>query len=262
MKKIIGLLFPIFLFFSCYNGAFDDVLFRTTSDPFYDTPEADSLTLEHTVYLTWQADEACDEFLLMRSSDATLLSFECIYRGKGTNYTDTSLPDGQLYIYRLDKIRGKKCFTGNTYAYGFSSDCRKDEYEGNDTQQNSTLLEYDRICNLPCITYNTQSKTFLDEDWFSLSIPPRRTAEIVISQANLSGNASAGSATNLMVQVPGSSGNPVSHLTAFQIENPAYETKTYYFKVYPNTTGLFSSERIFVIEYTVSLNQIINYTSS
>ena len=53
IKKIIILIFTSLFFFSCYNNAFNEILFRTINDPFDDVPEADSLTTEHTVYLSW-----------------------------------------------------------------------------------------------------------------------------------------------------------------------------------------------------------------
>lgn len=261
MKRCFLILIPLIFFSSCYHAPFEDVLFRTTQDPFYDTPQADSLSLENTVFLNWKEDDAADEFCLMRSFDGPELNFNCIYKGKETSFKDTYMSEGDLYIYRLDKIRGSKYFEGKSYAFGYASNCRNDECEDNNTQEKSTFLEYDRICNLPCVSYNTENHIDLDEDWYYISIPPRRTAEIVIGQANLIGNAAKNAPTNLMIQIVGKASEPVTHQKAYQIQNTSNETKTFYFKIYPKTTGLFSSNKIFVIEYKVSLNQIINYTS-
>ena len=57
IKKVMFLIFTSLSFSSCYNSAFDEILFRTTDDPFDDTPVTDSLTTEHTVYLSWKKDD-------------------------------------------------------------------------------------------------------------------------------------------------------------------------------------------------------------
>lgn len=260
MIKAVFLLAMTMLFMSCLQNDLEEILFRTTDDPFPDVPLADSLSLEHTIYLTWRPDDACDRFRLMRAHDQPSLSFSCIYEGNDIRYTDSSPNDYNRYVYRLDKTRGGKYFEGKEYAYGYSSDCRKDACEPNDTESEATYLEYDRICNLPCVRYIANNVELLDCDWFYISIPPRRAADVVISQSNLE-NESEGAATNLKIQVAGSTSKAVRQKVATVINNPSYETKNFFFKVYPETTGLFSKDGcITVIEYTVSLNQIRNYS--
>ena len=82
MKKHLILAAAAILLCSCSRNAFEDDLFRTTDDPFQDVPSADSLSLEHTVYLSWKSDDACDTFRLMRSYDSETLSFSCVYEGR------------------------------------------------------------------------------------------------------------------------------------------------------------------------------------
>ncbi len=260
MKKHLILAAAVILLCSCSHNAFEDDLFRTTDDPFQDIPSADSLSLEHTVYLSWKSDDACDMFRLMRSYDSETLSFSCVYEGRGTSYTDTDLTDNYRYIYRLDKTRGGRCFEGKSYAYGYSSECRKDACEPNDTEAHATWLEYDRICNIPCVRYVTGNREVMDCDWFYVDIPPRREAHIVVSQDNLEGNKTEGARTQLKFQQPGLEGQPINQKTANKIRNTSFRTKRFYFKIYPETTGLFTDSNTTVIEYTVSLNQIINYT--
>lgn len=247
------------LFTSCYNNAFNDVLFRTTEDPFCDTPETDSLSLEHTVYLKWKEDEGSDKFRLMRSPDQNQLSFTCIYEGTETSYTDSEISSGNRYIYRLDKIRGSKYFEGNTYGYGYSSDCRKDAYENNDTEHNATFLESDLICNIHCVKYFTNNKEYMDTDWFYVTVPPRRTAEIIINQQNLA-NSMNGTETDLKIQVAGRDIRSVCQNIATPIENTEFYTQVFYFKVFPERTTLsLGNTNTYIIEYTVSLNQIVKY---
>lgn len=262
MKKIDILLLLLAMFlYSCKENSFEEIVFRTQEDPFYDVPNAESLTLENTIYLSWKGDDGTDTFYLMRSNDQSSLNFSCIYKGNKTFYTDTNLKELNRYIYRLDKKRGNEYFTGQSYAYGFSSTFRNDECEPNNTEENATFLEYDRICNLPCIKYITENKTFLDSDWFYVSVPPRRIAEIVVRQNGLE-NTSDGAETNLKIQIAGKLSEAIKQNNSIQIKNPSYKTKNIYFKIMSEETELFSENSYFtVIEYTVSLNQIINYSS-
>ena len=105
MKKTLIVILSSLCFVSCYNNAFNDVLFRTTSDPFYDTPVTDSLRLEHTVFLNWKEDKGCDRFCLMRSFDNDNLDFKCIYEGTEVSYVDNQLEDNARYIYRMARNR-------------------------------------------------------------------------------------------------------------------------------------------------------------
>ena len=178
-KKAMFLIFTSLWFFSCYNNAFNEILFRTADDPFDDVPATDSLTTEHTVYLSWKEDDAADNFYLMRSFDAISLDWICVYEGKSTSYTDTNLIDNEKYIYRLDKTRGAKCFEGKKYGYGWSSGTIIDYCESNDVPEDAAFLEYDRICNLPCVGFVTDNKEILDEDWFYVTVPPMRQADII-----------------------------------------------------------------------------------
>ncbi|MGN0739534.1 MAG: hypothetical protein ACI4LX_05125 [Treponema sp.] len=262
MKLIKKLFFPFLtvpLLFPCCRSEFDEAVFRNMSDPFYDSPQADSLVTEHTVYLSWKEDDAADRFYLMRSPDTVPLFWSCIYEGSGTGFTDTNLSDNERYVYRLDKARGQKYFAGKEYGYGWSSGTRKDFCEPNDTEQTAVFLEYDRICSLTCAGFVTDKKEFLDEDWFYVTVPPMRQADIVIGQHNLD-NATAGAGTNLRIQVSGFESQSVRHLVACPIKNTGYETKNFYFRIFPERTSLSSGNTFCtVIEYTVSLNQIIKY---
>lgn len=259
IKKVIILIFVLLCFSSCYNSAFNEILFRTTDDPFDDTPITDSLTTEHTVYLSWEKDDAADSFCLMRSFDTVPLDWSCVYKGSETSYTDTDFMNNEKYIYRLDKTRGSKYFQGKKYGYGWSSGTIRDYCESNDIPEKAAFLEYDRICNLPCVGFVTDNKEILDEDWFYVTIPPMRQADIIVGQHNLT-NTTLGAETNLRIQLSGLESQSVRHQVAYQIQNTSYETKNFYFKVFPERTSLSSGNSFCtVIEYTVSLNQITKY---
>ncbi len=258
MRKILFLIFISIILTSCTNNSFETILFRTTEDPFFDVPDIDSLTLEHTICLSWKIDDACDTFYLMRSNDQKTLDFSCVYEGTDLEYIDTKIADNNRYIYRLDKKRGNKYFTGKEYAYGFSIDCRRDSSESNDIQEEATFLEYDLSCNLPCIRFITNNKQIIDTDWFYIEVPARRSAEILINQSHLA-NSSTNAPTNLNIQIVGSTSSPVRQKSGIVIQNFSYNKQIYYFNIYPETTGLLSQDsNTAIIEYTISLNRIYN----
>ena len=258
MKKFILLICMVVLF-SCSQNVFEEILFRTKEDPFFDTPTANSLSLENTIFLKWREDSASDVFYLMRSPDQPNLNFTCVYIGQETSFVDSGLDINNRYIYRLDKSRGEKFFTGNSYAYGCVLNCRKDNYEDNNNEQKATLLEHDLQCNLPCVRYITENKMYLDEDWFYVTVPPKRIAEILISQKGL-GDTSIDSETSIYLQEVGATEISVKQKSAIHLANASNETKKLLFRIYPKTVDLFSSDSFSsVIEYTISLNKIFNY---
>ncbi|MBR7064680.1 MAG: hypothetical protein IKI31_06010, partial [Treponema sp.] len=149
---------------SCYNGTFNEAIFRTMNDPSDECAKVSFTSKECTIYVSWQKDNGADSFRLMRSIDNTFLNFSCIYEGRNTNYVDSDVIEKTRYVYRLDKIRGSKYYAGKYFSYGFASDCRMDEYENNDTEECATFLESDLICNLPCARFVTKGHEMFDED--------------------------------------------------------------------------------------------------
>jgi hypothetical protein len=258
IKKILFLAFTLICFFSCYNNAFNEILFRTTNDPFDDKPTADSLRTEHTVYLSWKEDAAADSFCLMRSFDTVPLGWSCIYEGNATSYTDEQLPDKDLYIYRLDKIRGSKYFEGKEYAYGFSLDGRKDRFEPNDKDIMATNYKSPMSCTLPCVCFKTNNKTIIDADWFSINLSPYQSAHIVIRQTNFT---KPDDSTYLKYQELGKESESVTSGHAKVISNSSLEPQTLYFKIYPETTELISgSNGIALIQYTITCSNWTAYS--
>lgn len=252
----------VLLFISCKENEFEPVLFRTQTDPFLDVPHVDSLLRENTVFLDWKDDIAADKFYLMRSDDIENLNFTCIYEGNDTSYIDSNLTEYSRYIYRLDKLRGQKRFYGEKLIFGYSSSVRKDDSEDNDSENKASFLEYDLVCNLPCVRYQNKKDAVIDEDWFFVEIPPMRSAAIVLNQTSGLDNQSTGSDTQLMLLIKGNESIAVKQNVENVISNTTYSTKRMCFKVYPMTTGLFASDSYTaVIEYTISLKQVFKYTS-
>lgn len=273
MKKAISLCFSLFLIFvmsACVQNEFEEILFRTTDDPFYDTPYADSLSLEHTIYLAWKEDAAADKYRLMRSYDNLTrdLKFDCIYEGDFTSYTDRDLTENGRYVYRLDKVRGKKVFEGNTFSYGWSSSCRRDFDESNDTEQNATELEPFILhqCTLTCAKFLAEDKRVLDTDWFCIKVDHYSTKQIVINQSNItevekneSADTGDGAPTYISYMIAGiGESRPVKQNEEIYITNPDKEDIIVYLKVFPNEQMLFGNNdvgAVTVIEYTIQHNR-------
>lgn len=262
MKNKIFVLLSELLFVLCILGCntnvFQDELFRTTRDPIDEIPSIDSLSRERTISLSWNEDNGADLFRLMRAADNNNLIFKCVYEGTELNYIDNNLKDNERYIYRLDKIRGEKIFRGKNYAFGYSSVCTEDDCEPNNSKTNATLLDYDLTCNLPCVSYITNNKSDIDCDWFYVIIPPYKNVEIIITQKGLQDN-SLHPETYLYLQVDKQTCEKVVQAGAYILSNSGYESKKVFFKIYPETTKVFSSSYTGVIEYTISLNRIFKY---
>ena len=243
---------------SCYNNAFNEILFRNINDPFNDVPKADSLSKEHTVYLSWQEDDAADKYYLMRSFDTVPLDWSCVYEGTATSYTDERLPDKDLYIYRLDKKRGSARFEGKKYAYGFSLDGRNDRFENNDIDLYATSYKSPMSCTLPCVKFKTNNATLIDMDWFSIDLAPYQSAHIVLRQTNFT---KPDDSTYLKYQELGKESESVTSGHAKVISNSTLVPQTLYFKIYPETTELISGAHgIALIQYTVSCSNWTAYS--
>lgn len=258
MKKVFyPLMLLSFILVSCEPSLFGNILFRTIEDPFDDCPVADSISVKKTVLLSWKEDEGCDEFLLYRAEDHDNLKFELVYNGNNTSFDDKDVEENCNYIYRLDKKRGNAIFIGKKYAYGYGASCIKDSYEPNDNKENAVFLDYDLICNTTAVKYITNKKTYLDEDWFYVTIPPHRIAELLITQENIN---KADTDTDLKIQQLGKKAETVRQMSAISIENPTDERKDFYFYIFPNETKLFSGwSGNTIIQYKVSYSRMIDY---
>lgn len=252
IKKLCILPFFILigLVISCENPVYD-LLTRTTDDPFVDIPHTDSFITEKTVYVNWREDKGADTYVLMRAVDDGQKIFKQIYRGKGLSYIDTDLQTSQRYVYRLDKIRGRKYFKNNAYAYGVYTDLIKDAYEDNDTVEKATYLEYACLANIYCYHF-TDDRYLEDIDWYRVRIPARRQAQIVINEVGVGTN----QPVSFYILNPGvqSDIKPIQN-TAFGIKNTTERTVDISFKVYPDRTKFSGST---VKSYEIRLESIIN----
>ena len=175
---VVLILCSLLIFSGCENGIYE-IVTRNQEDPDTFYLNVDSFSEENVIRCSWAKDERCDRYIVMRSEDREPLGFEKVYEGEGTTYEDAVLKEDTRYLYRLDKVRGKKGFTGKTHYMGIYSKQVKDVYEPNDKKENAVLLESDKQANV--YYYRSTEGTILeDEDWYKVSIPARRQAKITI----------------------------------------------------------------------------------
>ena len=168
----------IVIYGGCGNGIYG-IVARDQGDPDTFYLNVDSFSEENVIRCSWAKDERCDRYIVMRSEDREPLHFEKVYEGERTTYEDAVLKEDTRYLYRLDKVRGKRGFKGKTHYMGIYSKQVKDVYEPNDKKENAVRLENDKQANV--YYYRSTEGTILeDEDWYKVRVPARRQAKITI----------------------------------------------------------------------------------
>ena len=247
---------------ACPNQNFDAVM-RTYSDPFDDTPTAESYLDMYAVRLGWQEDDAADEFILCRAPDDGGYGFEAVYRGTGTCYTDrfSESEEGERYIYRLDKRRGERVFTGSGYALAVSCMAVDDRYEENDTEDRATWLDVDIDAVMPCCRYVHGDTTAYDPDWYYVTLMPHRRAYVVLEQTGYGSDTavlSTDDETDFIYMTEAGKWEPVRNKTAFVVDNPTHGLKDVKFKIYPDTAKVIPTSPGFaVLAYRLSLREVV-----
>ena len=167
------------LSFSGCGGGIYEIVARDQRDPDTFYLKVDSFSEENVIRCSWAKDERSDKYIVMRSEDREPLHFEKVYEGERTTYEDAVLKEDTRYLYRLDKVRGKRGFKGKTHYMGIYSKQVKDVYEPNDKKENAVRLENDKQANV--YYYRSTEGTILeDEDWYKVRVPARRQAKITI----------------------------------------------------------------------------------
>ena len=175
---VVLILCSLLIFSGCGNGIYE-IVTRDQGDPDTFYLKVESFSEENVIRCSWAKDERSDKYIVMRSEDREPLRFEKVYEGEGTTYEDAVLKEDTRYLYRLDKVRGKKGFTGKTHYMGIYSKQVKDVYEPNDKKEHAVLLESDKQANV--YYYRSTEGTILeDEDWYKVRVPARRQAKITI----------------------------------------------------------------------------------
>jgi len=218
-----------FILLSCSEGLLGDML-RVIADPVVGIPTVTSFEKEETIEITWNADPGADGYILYRAVDTENPVYEILYQGTDLSVSDTDVINGagNRYLYILGKVRGTKLFGPSDPALGVGSMVIQDELENNDTKGRATRLIWDLDANL--YYYLSYSGAEVkDYDWYSVIVPPRKQANIVITQEGLSAN------ENCYISFALESGgvDPIINSIRIPIKNKTYVEKTFYFKISP-----------------------------
>jgi len=256
--KIYLLVIIVFslIMLSCSEGLLGDML-RITTDPVVEEPSVISFKTEGTNYISWSEDPGADEYILYKAEDSATPIYVIIYQGSSLSYTDTAITDGHRYLYTLSKVRGTAIFGPSDPVLGVGSMVIKDELEDNNTKGTATTLVWDLDANIYYYRSN-DGAVIEDFDWYSITVPPRRKAIIVVTQSGLASGANSWMEYYLESNVI----KTVVNNDFIPIENTSYEEKTFYFQISPDSsdpTEFIGNPAIGgggLINYKISLNSI------
>lgn len=214
------------LIFSCSQSMLGDLL-RVITDPVVENPSVVSFEKEETIEINWDEDSGTDEYILYKAVDAVLPVYEIIYQGTNLSVVDTDAVGGNRYLYTLGKIRGKKLFGPSDPILGVGSMVIEDELEDNDTKETATKLVWNLNANL--YYYLSYSGAELEDyDWYYVTVPPRRQANIVVTQEGL-----VGLNTWMNLSLEGHMPEIIANNVETPLKNYTYEEKTFYFLISP-----------------------------
>ena len=238
---------------SCSEGLLGNML-RVTTDPFVVEPDVVSFEKEETIKITWDADPGADEYILYKAEDALTPVYEILYQGTQLSLTDTDVTGEHRYLYTLGKVRGTVLFGPSDPTLGVGSNVIQDNLEGNNVKEKATTLVWDLDANLYYYRSN-DGEEIEDLDWYSISVPPRRKAMIVVTQDGLG----SGAESWMNYYLEGHVTVTLINSNAIPVENYSYEEKTFIFLISPNSSEFIGDPTLGgggLINYRVSLNSI------
>ncbi len=240
---------------ACCGDGLLDQMGRVLADPTPVTPHVASFESEYRIGVSWEPDEAAEKYVLEKADDAANPVYSVIYRGTATSFLDSDCADQRRYLYRLSKTRGDRLFGPSGHTVGIGSAACRDQLEPNDEESGATTLEYDRAANL-YFYRSCDGAIVQDTDWYAVSVPPRRKANIVVTQNGLVGGAVD---TFMYFYLKGSVPEVIVNNEAIPIANPAYETRIFLFRISPNPDEFIADPTLAggsFIDYVVSLLSI------
>jgi len=255
MVKITACILFLFTLISCSPGMYE-MLHRTLDDPKIVKPYVESFTESNAIFISWDYDEAADEYILERAQDSPFtLFFSTVYSGDEQHYADRGLKDDTRYIYRLSKRRGNAVFGPSQEVLGVSSLVIRDLHR-NDTMETALHLESaDYIANI--YYYRSYSGLeLIDNDWFYIDLPPLRQASVVVKDAEVELSESP---THFEYYTYGRESNPVLNLRDFFIINNELQANRFYFMLHPAKLQFVGSgipAGGSIVQYRISLVEI------
>ena len=262
MKKATFLLTAVAmgLTSACQAGLLQDMS-RSLGDPTVVVPSATSFVRENIVDVSWPQDANADLYILQRALDNASPSYSTVYSGTDTQYQDTNCTDQGRYLYRLTKTRGTKSFGPSDVVMGVASAVSKDSLEPNDLESQATSLTSTLAANLyyysSVFQQNGAPMVTQDVDWYSVSVPPHRKANIVVTQDGLQGGSTN---TWMYFYLKGNVPSQIVNNSPIVITNYSDSaTMAFLFKIYPIPSSFAVNGGGSLITYTVSLNSIVTY---
>jgi hypothetical protein len=217
----------------------DTILGRTTDDPRTEIPVVKSFNGDFSILISWNVDEAADEYYLYRAFDEQNPQYQLVYNGHSTGYRDvfTINHEETLYLYRLGKRRGKKHFTDLTTngkaALGVVSGSRIDFQEPNDDRANATVLEKILLfANSWYYSSNTNDGIKIyDEDWYCIDVPSHWIASIILHDLDAP---SQSTVQHFKIEIGGRGSETITSDFQMDIPNPNDSQERIYFRIYPD----------------------------
>jgi hypothetical protein len=243
---------------SCCDGHFDE-LGRTVEDPVVTAPTVVSFIHENEITVGWDEDPGADEYILEVSSGRISSPYTIAYQGRMRSLVLQGCEDQGLYLFRLTKLRGRTPFGPSDTVLGVGSSVRRDEWEPNDREAESTDLGYAKRANIYYYRSYNGRETF-DLDWYSLVVPPRMKAYILVTQINP--EPSGNSATYLMLYQPGRNETQIVNNSDIELTNYAYSAQKISLRIGPHRASFISDLNTegggLVVDYLIQLHQINN----
>lgn len=251
MKKGSLILYVLLLFAGCSDGLLTE-MDRLAADPEIVSPETASFQEELTVSVSWDEDEAADEYVLRRAEDsAGVLSYGILYEGPLNHYRDTDVADEGRYLYTLAKKKGNREFGPSRPVLGVGSDCIGDIWEPNNTKEQAAGLDHELVANSFYYEDAATHSTVQDTDWYTISIPPRSSASIVVVQSD---PIPAQNSSHLSYLVEGRGpAETIASGVLYPIENTGLSPATFLFCIRPRAEECRE-------ELTLSGGTLIKYT--
>ncbi len=208
------------------------VFSRTRPMPYGEAPYADGFRWDGNIYLQWSEDEGADTYILQRRFDniSGFDSWITVKELTDTQYLDQTVNAAQSgrYEYRLDKRRNGEIHKwDNETTLAVAAQTEEDKHEPNNRREESTLIEVYREANVYHYGYN-DTRTLTDMDWYKVSIPAGKIANIAVIYDNESHD------EYFRLYQTGHATESIVHNNAFQIKNDSLIQQYVSFAIQPD----------------------------
>lgn len=242
------------------KNEFYKIVFRPAIDPTREKPKA---VVEETddgrlqTIITWDNDIGADKYILKRSlGHVRNFPFATIYEGTDTSYTDTDTNPNTLYVYRLDKSRGKgnkeKIVLGNSNFYEYSVFYKPDQAEPNDKKSEVHKMQGRSIEATTYIAQFSNNVIKRDTDWYSITIPAGFSTTLVFYQKTPTIKNTEPTHCSYFVEGVSAESKTLIQNAQFSINNTTQSEQEYFFKIEPNEDGILDKSGVNRIEYTIT----------